>query len=191
MVFDYVVTLRNTNRRTIDLINLLLVLIGIVFIAYRIIVFGILGSFIPYSPVLLLLLLTAGYVITRIRKKKFLTPALGLYIFGWLIILCTTITIYEKIFGILLIALYYFEETAKSNLEIGFSKNYIQFNNLLSKRYNWSQFSNIILKDNILTLDFKNNRIYQRETIDEESDCDEDEFNAFCREQLNIANNRQ
>ncbi|MBI2729837.1 MAG: hypothetical protein HYX40_03645 [Sphingobacteriales bacterium] len=190
MIFDYVVTLRNTGRRSIDTINLLLVLIGIIFLSYRIVVFGVMGSFIPYSPVLLFILLVLGYLLSKWRKKKFLTPALGLYIFGWLIILSINTTIYEKLFGIILIALYYFEDTAKSNLEIGFSTRYIMFNSLIHKKYNWSEFSNIVLKDNILTLDFKNNRIYQRETIDDDSDCDEDEFNAFCREQLRIVNNK-
>lgn len=187
MKFDYVVTLRNTNKRAIDLINILLVIIGVIFIAYRVAVLGVIGSFLPYSPIIMLLLLTAGYIISKFRQKPFLKPGLGLYIFGWLIILSTSITLYEKIFGVLLIILYYFEETAKSDLEIGFCRNYILFNNLANKKYYWQEFNNIVLKDNILTLDFKNNKIFQRETIDEESDCDEDEFNEFCREQLGYA----
>ncbi|WP_315814501.1 hypothetical protein [Paraflavitalea speifideaquila] len=38
----------------------------------------------------------------------------------------------------------------------------------------------------MLTLDFVNNRILQREIEDDEDDeADEDEFNAWCRKQLN------
>jgi hypothetical protein len=36
-----------------------------------------------------------------------------------------------------------------------------------------------------LTLDFKNNTIFQKEVLDDdEPDADEDEFNKYCREQL-------
>ena len=31
------------------------------------------------------------------------------------------------------------------------------------KKYQWDQFSNVVLKDNILTLDFKNNKLLQAE----------------------------
>ena len=96
-------------------------------------------------------------------------------------------TLLESAVGLILILLAAFETKAKANLEIGFSTQFIMFDNLLKKKYNWGDFNNIILKDNILTLDFKNNRLFQKETIDEESDCDEDEFNEFCREQLRKA----
>ena len=49
------------------------------------------------------------------------------------------------------------------------------------KRYKWNDFSNVILKDNILTLDFKNNKLIQREI---NNPVDEKEFNAFAREHL-------
>jgi hypothetical protein len=40
----------------------------------------------------------------------------------------------------------------------------------------------------LLTLDFKNNRILQKEVVDdEEEDADEDEFNTYCRERLAAA----
>ncbi len=51
-----------------------------------------------------------------------------------------------------------------------------------NKKYPWQDFSNIVLKDNLLTLDFKNNKVVQLEI--EESGVDEEEFNAFCREKL-------
>jgi hypothetical protein len=42
-----------------------------------------------------------------------------------------------------------------------------------------------VLRDGLLTLDFTNNRILQREVEDDEDDdADEDEFNDYCRKQL-------
>lgn len=50
-----------------------------------------------------------------------------------------------------------------------------------SKRYKWSEFNNVIVKDNILTLDFKNNKLVQGEI---NTPVNEKEFNAFVNEQL-------
>ena len=48
-----------------------------------------------------------------------------------------------------------------------------------SSEYEWEQFSNIILKDNLLTLDFKNNKVLQLE-VDEKTAIDQTTFNIFC-----------
>jgi hypothetical protein len=77
------------------------------------------------------------------------------------------------------------EYQAKYAIEIGFSDKEVVINSLFKKRYQWKQLSNIVLKDGLLTLDFTNNRILQREIEDDgESEADEDEFNEYCRRQL-------
>jgi hypothetical protein len=81
------------------------------------------------------------------------------------------------------------EYQAKHSLEIGFSDKAILYNSLFKKRYTWNQFSNIILKDNLLTLDFTNNRLLQLEVEDdEESEADEEEFNEYCQRHLTVVN---
>ena len=47
------------------------------------------------------------------------------------------------------------------------------------KNYPWNQFNNIILKDNLLTLDFKNNQLLQLEP-DSTATINEQTFNDFC-----------
>ena len=71
--------------------------------------------------------------------------------------------------------------------EIGFSADHIRFNGWPEKKYGWSDFSNIMLKDDILTMDFRNNKLFQKETddsADPEYDGSEDEFNQFCMKNL-------
>ena len=74
----------------------------------------------------------------------------------------------------------------KFPLEIGFSENQVVFNSLLKKKYSWAKVNNVVLKDGMLTIDFHNNRILQREVEDDidEEDVSEEEFNEYCREQL-------
>ncbi|MDB5221622.1 MAG: hypothetical protein JWN83_289 [Chitinophagaceae bacterium] len=50
------------------------------------------------------------------------------------------------------------------------------------KRYKWADLNNVILKDDILTLDFKNNKLLQGEI--ETTNINENAFNTFAKEQL-------
>lgn len=48
----------------------------------------------------------------------------------------------------------------------------------------WAEMENVILKDNLLTIDFKTNKIIQVEIVENGRVVDETEFNRFCIEQL-------
>jgi len=47
----------------------------------------------------------------------------------------------------------------------------------------WNELQNIVLKDGILTIDFRNNKLIQQD-LDEEVTVNEKEFNEFCKQQL-------
>lgn len=52
----------------------------------------------------------------------------------------------------------------------------------------WQSLDNVILKDNLLTIDFKSNKLIQAEIEEGTAGADEEKFNRFCKEQLqNIA----
>jgi hypothetical protein len=79
----------------------------------------------------------------------------------------------------------FLEAQAKHPLEIGFTSDHIVINSLFRRIYPWSAFNNVILKDGLLTLDFKDNRLIQKEAEeDDDPDAGEDEFNEFCRHRL-------
>jgi len=52
------------------------------------------------------------------------------------------------------------------------------------KQFGWDQFQNVILRDGLLTLDWKNNRLLQQPADDTETSVNEADFNDFCRKQL-------
>ena len=89
--------------------------------------------------------------------------------------------------GLPLILLALLEKQARFSLEIGVTKDRIVFNSLIKRKFTWEDFNNIMLKDGMLTLDFKNNRLFQKETIDEDGDVEEYEFNEYCRKHLATA----
>jgi hypothetical protein len=88
--------------------------------------------------------------------------------------------------GLLFFAVAFLEYQTKRPLEIGFDPDRIVINSLIRQRYDWKVFNNVVLKDGLLTLDFKNNRLMQKEIADDDDDddADEEEFNAWCRDQL-------
>ncbi len=77
------------------------------------------------------------------------------------------------------------EYQAKLSPEIGFSEKEIIFNGLLKKRYAWNEIENVVLKDGWLTIDFKNNKLFQKEIDTGENEASEKEFNNWCSKYLN------
>jgi hypothetical protein len=52
-----------------------------------------------------------------------------------------------------------------------------------NKTYGWQNFSNVVLKDNLLTIDFTNNKVLQLE-LDKLTDVDEKQFNDYCAQKI-------
>jgi len=182
MVYQYVVTLKNASRKYIDRFSLLLLLASVIFFLRE-----------QYlSPNIKIPYLFGSVAITSIiawnlyqQKKKSLAVYYNSALFIAAIAWVTMPYLSWLFLPFALLGL--FERQAKMPLEVGFTEKEIAINTLIRKRYQWSDFNNIILKDDLLTLDFKNNRLLQRETIDEEGDAEEDEFNVYCRERLHAS----
>ena len=71
--------------------------------------------------------------------------------------------------------------------EFGFSKNKIQENGIFGRKINWSDLNRVVIKDDLLTIDFKNNKLlqcYVDDEDDEEYEVEEDEFNTYCENQI-------
>ncbi len=62
-----------------------------------------------------------------------------------------------------------------------FNENHVKRMNFPEAEYSWSMLSNVILRDNILTIDFNNNKLIQAEI---ENDINEIEFNEFAQSRL-------
>jgi len=181
MIYQYAVTLRNTSSRYVDRISLWLLLISVALFLREP-----LNGFDRKQLIFLAAaLLIAGIVIRNFMLRKrnpgqavFYRPALYAAAVGWIFMP------YQAWLFVPLVLMAMFERQAKMPLEIGFTDDAVVINTLFRRYYRWADFNNIVLKDDILTLDFKNNRLLQRETVDEEGEAGEDEFNDYCRERL-------
>lgn len=77
------------------------------------------------------------------------------------------------------------EKPVRSNTVLAFNKKEIVLNDFPTKKFQWNQFNNIVLKDGLLTLDFSNNKLYQKEIENKINNIYEIEFNHFCAIQIN------
>ena len=181
MRYQYVVILKKDSERATDILSFLLCL----FSALNFLYIQVRSRQVDYFLMPTALILITGLIINIVNRRRRHQQVryrywLLLSAIGWI---GMTTTPWVAAFFFLLAFLEY---QTKRPLEIGFDLDRIVINSLIKRRYAWSDFTNIVLKDGLLTLDFKNNRLLQKEVADDEDedDADEEEFNTYCRERV-------
>jgi hypothetical protein len=183
MRYQYVVILKKNSERATDLLSILLCFLSAIIFLY--VQFGQAHpNYFRFIAAAILIGLALN-AIGRRRSGRRISYRYLLFVaaMGWIDM---PFLPWISIFFILLAFLEY---QTKRPLEIGFDQDRVVINTLFRQRHDWTVFNNIILKDGLLTLDFKSNRLIQKEVADDddEDDADEEEFNAYCRERLAAA----
>lgn len=78
-------------------------------------------------------------------------------------------------------ALSYLAENSARHKTFFISKQQVKTSNFFSKTYQWIDLQNVVLKDGLLTLDFKTNKLLQVNISSEINPVQEQEFNDFCQ----------
>ncbi|MES2773698.1 MAG: hypothetical protein V4722_05915 [Bacteroidota bacterium] len=185
MNYDYVITLKRPSYKAIDIISQLLLLLFLVSFGRYAAEVGftktiLLQSIIPVGIIALWI-----YTGFRSRERDFIPyyrlplimAALGWFLIpiGWRWI--------GLGYGILGLA----ERLIKFPDEIGFTKDTVVRNTFPKRKYEWVDIENAIIRDNLFTLDLRNNKIIQKELDEPVSKELEAEFNQFCKEQLHFS----
>ena len=179
-VYPFIVVLRNQNRRAVNLAGGIIGLLAIIMLALR--------ADDPEGSGLNMIVAAVAMVffcwnILEQRKGRPSKQAITLAIAGAGMILLPPFSWT----GLLLLALARIEKEALKPVEIGFAEDHIRIGGWRPRKILWTDLKNVVLKDGLLTLDYADNRLFQRETDDledEEYDGTEDEFNIFCRRHL-------
>lgn len=179
MIYQYVVVLKSRHNRYIDILGILLSIFSVACFTRELILSNDVSIAYLLGAVFVTLIVAWNFYQSSKKNKVYYSRALLIAALVWMKMP------YLQWLVFLFIILALLEYQAKYPLEIGFADKEIRINNLFKRKYNWSQFNNIVLKDGLLTMDFTNNRILQQEVEDEEEDeADEEEFNEYCRRQL-------
>ncbi len=73
---------------------------------------------------------------------------------------------------------------SKRKLLITVAEDAVIYPSFPKKQIPWSQLNQVILKDGVLTIDCKNNKLYQHDIQNSEDLVNEADFNDFCKNQL-------
>lgn len=130
--------------------------------------------------------LTLIHLLLYIRNQHSDSPAVK-YIPFSASVLCIIawINLYQYLFAAAMLLIILLQVLVKKKYLITIDTDGAGINSFPVKNFKWSEIQNLILKDGLLTIDCRNNKIIQSEIMADESDADdENEFNEFCRKQL-------
>jgi hypothetical protein len=178
MHYDYVVTLKRENARKTDLVSILVLIFSIFTFSFV----QIRNGLSLYRCFTIGILFTGLLInLQALRKGKEMHFRNWLFVAGIFWISMP----YLSWLALPFFLFAWLEAQAKYPLEIGFYSEGVLLNSLFKKKYPWNAIQSVKLKDGLLTLDFRNNKLIQKEVLDDdEPDAREDEFNDYCRSKL-------
>jgi len=168
------------NERTgsYQLINLIIVLINLFLFILVAISNQDKLSFVAYFGALLNAIATAWSF--KFRKKN---PGSRMPFFFLLINAVCWFTLQRWLAGILMLVFAVMEYYINRHLEIIIDDGSIRYPSFPPKIFHWKDVEQIIMKDGILTIDMKDNRLFQFSLPSESmAGINVDRFNEFCRE---------
>ena len=183
MNYEYVITLRRPDYRAVDMVSQLLLLLFLVFF----IRYSWDTGWLRTSPVVILIpLLISGLWISNATRPKgsivYYRLPLVIAGLGWLMIPDGWQWL-ALVYGFLSVA----ERQVKFPDEIGFTAEKIVRSSFPRKTYQWIDIDNVMIRDNLFTLDLRNNKMIQKELETPVSKSIQDEFNEYCRQQLHFS----
>lgn len=174
--YPYIIVLKNESSRYVNVFGFLLTVGSAILFAREMIFRN--QVVLPYLAGIIFivgLLVWNAYLYYNTDKEIYYSKALliaGLVwtkmpYFEWLVIVFAFLALLEY--------------QAKRPVEVGFAEDHIVLNRLFKKKIGWSEIDNVVLRDGWLTVDFKNNRLLQKEIDTGESEASDEEFNEWVR----------
>ena len=166
---------KEVSYKRISILLLVLNLVGILFIPY-------LKGFKNWGALIIAAIAVfaafSSLYFRNKNEKAILTGAFFLLSFAWIVAGYWVIGVFNILFMMLHLA-------ALQKPIVSINERQVIYPSFPKKIIDWQDLSNLIIKDGLLTIDFKNNKIIQQQIADISSTIDEKEFNDFCRRQLN------
>ena len=172
----FVISLKNEKLRTYTIISWLILALNFLSFIYL----GLTG----WSGIQNLPYFAAGLLITIFffrflsKREEFERDAISLS-FSITIIAWIVMQFYWA--AVIIFFLFLFQDISRRELVVLFFDDRIVYPSFPKRTIQWEELNNVILKDNILTIDLKTNKILQNEILSPASEID---FNEFCASKL-------
>ncbi len=184
-IYDYIIVLRKQSFKLIDSISKLMLLLSVAAFLFTLYL-SFQGKAVNMNTAWMLFIIISAiigwWIYCLLLEQRGGIPyyrfALMFAAWGWFLVPNGLL-----LAGIFLIACL-IEKPVKVDAEIAFDTTEIVFNSFPKKIYTWQEMNNVVLKDGLITIDLKSNKLIQRYTADATEPELETEFNRFCQEQL-------
>jgi len=171
---------QQSNSRTVNITSLLMVAISLIAFMYRAVnqqqtlMAACFGT---------LLVITLYWLYNTFRNKPsvaYLNIILLLVALYWFVTGSTV----GNIIGVILIIAAIFEQLLKRKPAIIINSTGVTIKGAFTTALPWAELSNVIIKDGLVTIDAKNNKIWQKEAAEDLSADDEQVINGYCNSHL-------
>lgn len=183
--YNYIITIKQPDYKTADAVAFLMLILAVAFFSLTaarqwLTVYH--NAAILYVAVVAFIIAWSMYSFVSAKQKK------GIAYYRFALLAAAVGWFMQPVGNYWMSGLYLIaallERQVKFPQEIGVDENGITFNSLPQKEYEWKEISNLLLKEGILTVDYKNNKLFQQEIESEVSLSLEKEFNQYCSEHL-------
>jgi hypothetical protein len=186
MTSDYIITLKRPAYNGINAVSIILLLIFLSSFFYSLVQRGLHGkdAFLLLVPVIIIGLMIKGFV--QRNQENFLVyyrTELFIAALGWFLV---PIYAKAKYLGWMYALMAIIERYVKYPDQWAFSKENVVHLLFPRKTYEWVEIDNVIIRDNLFTLDLMNNKIIQKELDVAVDKATEEEFNEWCKAQLHF-----
>jgi hypothetical protein len=177
---EFNLTLKNDKLKLYNRLNLFI----IIALTFLYIYFGFFAQknttnlFTKFTLALMVLVLVIWGYFQNTKDKKYFEVYIFSLVLGWIWLKLYWLAGATFLLGIL------FSYASKRKI-VFFSASDIVYPSFPLKKINWGKLNNCLLKDGLLTIDFKNNKIIQQAIDESKTSVNEKEFNDFCQQQLN------
>lgn len=177
----YEIVLQNKKAKIYFTISWLIIVLNFIALIY-IIVSGLAKyPVIPITGTVALLILSVTPVLSK-RENKF-DLLFGAVIITWLLMQF----FWPAIINLLLFTQY---TVSARRLVVSINENGINYPSFPKKAFRWNELNNVILKDGLFTIDFKNNKLIQQLAEKRVDTINEKEFNDFCSQKIQATASR-
>ena len=178
----YQLQIKNEKLIYYNRLGLFILLIHILYFSYLLV--RLLGSSIQYPvssipfPISFLFVSLGGLILNRHSLRENKNPPLPFPLL-FFVLGCLWMGMGMNLFGSALFTLMTLEFIMREKLMVQISSECVIIPSFFKRIIQWNELNNVILKDGIITIDYKNDHLFQA-SIKEEEPVDEMEFNSFC-----------
>jgi hypothetical protein len=181
MIYTFII--KNEKIKNYRLVSQLLIIFNLLGFAFLIIKNE--AGIAKNMVILFSMLVTAVYTFFTVLEwlsRKLIPDFWHRIVFG----LCALTWMKEGLWllTVLLLIFIILDMLAHRKMVVELTENTITIPYVLQKKVSWDEIENVVFRDGLLTIDFKNNRLFQQPVLYSDEDINEETFNNFCRQQL-------